>query len=207
MKNKKDSEMLAEDKESGSWIMGHYDDTEKYFEFYDIYFGDNFTSVSLPSEEFSKIVDLFRTIIDNEEKPKIEVQFEGFLTGKPPVSLVKRTKLNKKDFAELPTKWMSFSHKKNKELFFMLKVGKLKDGRVYVGVLSGKMKGKLTYTEEVELKNSIGELATSFAEGVRSNVIVAMPPEEWMMEDIPQNWRDGLLMKEQESKDKMNYIG
>lgn len=70
MKNKK-PEILAED-ENGNFIQGNYADNEKSFEWFDIFFCDNATMVSLPIESFAKIVDLFRTIIDNEKKPKGE---------------------------------------------------------------------------------------------------------------------------------------
>ncbi len=50
-----------------SWIQGYYTDDGKSFEFFDIYFGDNLTSISLPKESFSKIVDLFRKIILNDK--------------------------------------------------------------------------------------------------------------------------------------------
>lgn len=59
--------ILAE--QGNSWIEGWTDDEGKDFEFFNVYFGNNFTCVSLPAEDFSEIVDLFRELIANEKEP------------------------------------------------------------------------------------------------------------------------------------------
>ena len=54
-----------------SWVQGHACDSGEHFEFFDIYFGNNSTMISLTLEEFEEIVNLFREIIDNEEKDNL----------------------------------------------------------------------------------------------------------------------------------------
>ena len=61
-----DCVVLAEN--NNSWIQGHADDKGEKFEFFDIYFGNNFTTVSFTQEGFTEIVDLFRELIENEEE-------------------------------------------------------------------------------------------------------------------------------------------
>jgi len=63
----KPNETVTLAQKGNSWIEGHADDLGEKFEFFNIYFGENFISVSMMSEDFSEIIDLFRELISNEE--------------------------------------------------------------------------------------------------------------------------------------------
>lgn len=45
-----------------SFIEGYIDDTGDSFEFFNVYFGENFVSVSLVREEFAEIKKLFEEV-------------------------------------------------------------------------------------------------------------------------------------------------
>ena len=58
--------VLAE--HGNSFIQGHVCDKGKQFEFFDIYFGANAVCMIMTPDGFAEIVEVFREIIENEEK-------------------------------------------------------------------------------------------------------------------------------------------
>lgn len=113
----------------------------------------------------------------------------------------------KKDFRETPTKWFSFESKNDKNLFMMFKIGELKDGNVYVGVLKGKKEGKLNFQEKVMLQKDSIIFFDDLQKKFKKPLIVGEPPEDWMLVDLPREWRENLKLKVEENKDTLRYIG
>jgi len=64
----KKNECVVLAKHGNSFIQGHACDKGKHFEFFDVYFGDNAICVSMTVDGFTEIVEVFREIIENEEK-------------------------------------------------------------------------------------------------------------------------------------------
>ena len=114
---------------------------------------------------------------------------------------------SKKNFIETPTRWFSFESKKDKNLFMIFKIGELKDGKTYIGVLKGKKEGKLNFQEKVMLQKDFIIFFDDLSKKMKKPLIVSEPPEDWMLNDLPKEWRENLKLKMEEGKENLRYIG